>query len=225
MDRFGRQVFCYVSCASLTLAAAATLGACNTSVPAQGKVAAIAALNVSCEPHGDALNCRAVGHFADDRVEAPRETDMTDVVAWATSNVKIANVVRGRVTANEPGTATIVASVRSGDETESSSVLVVVDGERTCPQVAYDLNGVVRDLSNNGIPSVELTLVDDRGHVRTMITREADGAFQFTPLLSGRYRLRAAREGYRPVERLVDVPDATPLTLVLLFEPRSDHHG
>jgi hypothetical protein len=206
------------------VAAAAALSACNAGVPAKARVATIATLSVSCEPHDGALNCRAIGQLADDRADPRRETDLTDAVAWATSNVKTATISRGRVTANAPGTATIVASVPSGDETMSSSVLVVVDSKRTCPQIAYDLKGVVRDLSNNSMTNVEVTLVDDQGHARTMVTREADspadGAFRFIPVLGGQYRLRATKPGYRPVERLVNVPDATPLTLVLLFEPR-----
>ena len=47
----------------------------------------------------------------------------------------------------------------------------------------------------------------------------SDGAFRIVPLLRGQYRLRAMKPGYRSAERLVNVPDATPLTLVLLFEP------
>jgi len=145
---------------------------------------------------------------------------MTDAVAWSTSNVETADIVRGRVTAKQPGTATIVASVRSGDETVSSSVLVVVNGEGTRPQIAYDLNGVVRELSNDGLTNVELTLVDNQDHARSMVTSGVDGAFRFVPLLTGQYRLRATKQGYRPAERLVNVPDATPLTLVLLSEPK-----
>jgi hypothetical protein len=38
--------------------------------------------------------------------------------------------------------------------------------------------------------------------------------------VSGQYRLRATKQGYRTVERPVNVPDAAPLTLVLLFEPK-----
>jgi hypothetical protein len=150
----------------------------------------------------------------------PRETDMTDVAAWSTSNVKTAKIVGGRVTANEPGTATIAASVRSGNETISSSVLVVVDGEGARPQVAYDLKGVVRQLSNDGLANVELTLVDDQDRARSTATSGVAGDFRIVPLLGGQYRLRATKQGYRAVERPVNVPDAAPLTLVLLFEPQ-----
>ena len=224
MDSRARWLFRSVSCGSLTLAAAGVLSACNAHVPAQKIVSTITTLSVSCEPKSDALNCRAMGHYADDRADPRKETDVTDVVTWATSNIKTASVLRGRVTANEPGTATIVASARSGDETVSSSVLIVVDKVRARPQVAYDLKGEVRDLSSTGVSNVSLTLVDDAGQVRTLGAREvasrSDGAFGFAPLLSGQYRLRAAKPGYRPVERLVNVPDPTPLTLVLLSEPQ-----
>jgi hypothetical protein len=224
MGSHARWFFRSVSCGSLTIVAAGALSACNAHVPAQKKVSAIATLSVSCEPKSDTLNCRAMGRFADDRADPRRETDVTDVVTWATSNIKTASVLRGRVTANEPGTATIVASARSADETVSSSVLVVVNKERAHPQVAYDLKGEVRDLSSTGVSNVSLTLVDDAGKARTVGVREvasrSDGAFGFAPLLSGQYRLRAAKQGYRPVERLVNVPDTTPLTLVLLSEPQ-----
>jgi hypothetical protein len=69
----------------------------------KGRVASIATLSVSCEPHDEALNCRAIGHIADDRADPRRETDLTDAVAWATSNGKTANIIRGRVTANRAG--------------------------------------------------------------------------------------------------------------------------
>jgi hypothetical protein len=74
----------------LTLAAAAALSACHAGGPAKGRVASIATLSVSCEPHDEALNCRAIGHIADDRADPRRETDLTDAVAWATSNGKTA---------------------------------------------------------------------------------------------------------------------------------------
>ena len=204
------------------LSSAAALSACNAYVPAQGKerAATIATLKVSCEPQADALNCRAIGKMANEWTDPRGETDLSDTAAWSTSNVKTANIVGGRVTANEPGTANIVASVRSGDETVTSSVLVIVDAERGRPQIAYDLTGVVRGPSNDVITNVELTLVDDNGHARATATSVADGAFRFVPLLTGQYRLRATKQGYRAVERPVNVPDAAPLTLVLLSDPK-----
>ena len=199
-----------------------TLTACNVAVPAQGKGrdATVSVLSISCEAHDAALQCRALGRNSDPQTDPSNEADLTEAVGWSTSNANTATVVRGRIAAHAPGMATIVASMRSGDETVSSSVLVAVDSERTPPQVAYDLKGLVRDVLNDGVKSVELTLVDQREQTRTTITSGAEGAFQFVPLLSGQYRLRASKPGYRTVERPVNVPDAAPLTLVLLFEPK-----
>jgi Carboxypeptidase regulatory-like domain len=205
MQRRSSLLFCFIPCSALTLA--------------QQRGTSVAALSVSCEPDSDALRCRAVA-MADEHAEPHDETDMTNSAEWSTSNVKTANIVRGRVTAREPGTATIAATVRSGDQTVSSSVLVVVDAAGARPQIAYDLKGVVRALSNDGLANVELTLVDDQDRARSTVTSGADGAFRIVPLLNGQYRLRATKPGYRPAERLVSVPDAAPLTLVLLNEPR-----
>ena len=200
------------------------MAGCNAYGPAQARASSIATLRVLCEPDGDVLNCRAIAQVLDHPAHPPVETDVTDAVVWTTSNAKTANILGGHVTGNEPGTSIIVASMRSGDETASSSVLVVVDRERTCPQIAYDLKGVVRDLSNSGIANVELTLGNNQGHARTTTTRQTDspseGAFDFGAVLSGQYRLRATKSGYRPAERLVTVPDTMPLTLVMLSEPR-----
>jgi hypothetical protein len=217
-----RSTLCFGFTAYLGLTVAAfTLTACNVAIPAQGKGrdATVSALSISCEAHDAALQCRALGQNSAQRTDSSNDADLTAAVGWSTSNANTATVVRGRITANAPGLATIGASMRSGDETVSSSVLIVVESERT-PQVAYDLKGLVRDVLNDGVKNVELTLVDKQGQTRTTITGAADGAFQFVPLLSGQYRLRATKQGYRTVERLVNVPDAAPLTLVLLFEPK-----
>ena len=129
----------------------------------------------------------------------------------------------GRVTAGQPGIAAIVASMRSDEETLSASASVVVSKERPCPELAYDLAGVVRDPTNSGLKDVELTLLDDQEHAPAAARKAgtvSDGAFHFAPLLSGQYRLRATKQGYRSVERRVTVPDATPLTVVLISEAR-----
>jgi hypothetical protein len=220
MQRRSCLSFCFVP-GGLTLAVAVALAACNAhKPPAQRQRTTITTLSISCEPDDEALNCRAIWDPADEGVDPGGETDMTNIAAWSTSNAKTANIVRGRVTAKEPGTATIAASVRSGDETVSSSVLVVVDAEGARPQIAYDLKGVVREPSNDGLTNVELTLVDDKDRARSTVISGADGAFRIVPLVSGQYRLRATKQGYRTVERPVNVPDAAPLTLVLLFEPK-----
>ena len=200
------------------------VAACNAHPPTSSKTTSIPVLKVSCEGQDDALNCRALEQVAGLPVDARESVDVTDGVVWTTSNVRTADVVRGHVTSKVPGTATITAALRAGDETVTASVLVVVGDDGAIPQVAYDLSGAVRDVSNSAMINVELTLSDGRGGDRVAITGQngglSEGTFRFAPVLSGQYRLRARKSGYRPVERVVHVPDTSPLTLVMLSEPR-----
>jgi hypothetical protein len=198
--------------------------ACNVHPPTSAKTTS-PVLNVSCETQDDALNCRALKQVAESPVDARESVDVTDAVVWTTSNAVTAAVVRGHVTSmEEPGSATITATLRAGDETVTASVLVVVGDDGARPQVAYDLSGAVRDVSNTAIPSVELTLSDGQGDAWIATTGQngalSEGTFRFAPVLSGKYRLRATKSGYRPVEKVVNVPDRSPLTLVMLSEPR-----
>ena len=207
------------------LVATIVMAACNVHQPTSAKTTSIPVLNVSCEAQDDALYCRAVEQVAASPVDAREGVDVTDAVVWATSNATTAAVVRGHVTSmEEPGSATITATLHAGDETVTASVLVVVGDDGASPQVAYDLSGAVRDVSNAAIPSVELTLSDGQGGNRIAITGQnggpSEGTFRFSPVLSGQYRLRAWKSGYRSVERVVNVPDRSPLTLVMLADPR-----
>jgi len=199
--------------------------ACNAHPLTSAKATSTPVLNVSCQDQDDALKCRAFERVAGSTADARETVDVTDAVVWTTSNAGTATVVRGHVTAMEqPGTATITATKRAGDESVTASVLVVVDDEYERPQMAYDLSGVVRDVSNAAVPGVQLTLSDGRGGKRILITGEngepSEGTFRFSPVLSGTYLLRAAKSGYRPVEKVVNVPDTSPLTLVMLSNPR-----
>ncbi len=200
------------------------MAACNMHPPTSAKTTSIPVLNVSCKGLDDALNCRALEQVAGSPVDARESVDVTDAVVWTTSNAGTAVVVRGLVTSEEPGTATISATLHAGGETVTASVLVVVGDDGASPQVAYDLSGAVRDVSNTAVPNVEVTLSDGQGGNRIAVTGQnggrSEGAFRFSPVLSGTYRLRATKSGYRPVERVVNVPDTSPLTLVLLSEPR-----
>jgi Carboxypeptidase regulatory-like domain len=198
--------------------------ACNVHPPTSAKTTSIPVLNVSCQGREDALNCRALEQAAASAVDSRESVDVTDAVVWTTSNASAARVVRGHVTSmDEPGSATISATLRAGDETVTASVLVVVGDDGGGPQVAYDLSGAVRDVSNTAIPNAELTLSDGQGGNRITVTGQnggpSEGTFRFSPVLSGTYRLRATKSGYRPVEKVVNVPDRSPLTLVMLSEP------
>jgi Carboxypeptidase regulatory-like domain len=201
------------------------MAACNVHQATSAKTTSIPVLNVSCAGQDDALNCRALEQVAASPVDAREGVDVTDAVVWTTSNASAARVVRGHVTSmDEPGSAIITATLRAGDETVTASVLVVVGDDGASPQLAYDLTGAVRDVSNAAIPGVELTLSDDQGGSRIAVTGHnggpSEGTFRFSPVLSGQYRLRAWKDGYRSVERVVNVPDRSPLTLVMLSDPR-----
>ena len=223
MDRFDCQRAGDVFCCALIAVFSLASGACRDAVPTPQPGAATASLRLSCERLGNALDCRAIGNRNDDQVGPQSERDLTEVVAWSTSNPNVVAMQRGRVTASQPGIATIAASMRSGEETLSASASVVVSKERPYPELAYDLAGVVRDPTNSGLKDVEVTLVADQEQAPAAARKAgtvSDGAFHFAPLLSGQYRLRATKQGYRPVERRVTVPDATPLTVVLMSEAR-----
>jgi hypothetical protein len=223
MDRFDYPRCGDILCGVLIAISTAASGACREAAVAPQQSTVTGSLRLACERRGDALDCRAIGARSDDQTGSRSESDLTDVVAWSTTNPNAVGMLNGRVTANRPGIATIAASMRSGEETLSSSALVVVTNERPYPQLAYDLAGVVRDPSNSGLKDVELTLMADREPVSAASRKTgtvSDGAFHFAPLLSGQYRLRASKQGYRPVERRVTVPDATPLTVVLISEAR-----
>jgi hypothetical protein len=223
MDRFDCRPFGDLLCGVLIALAAAASGACRETVAAPRRSTVTTSLKLSCELRGNALDCRAIGARNDDQAGTHSESDLTDVAAWSTSNPDAVGMLHGRATAKQPGIATIAASVRSGEETLSSSAQVVVTKERPYPQLAYDLAGVVRDPTNSGLKDVELTLMADREPVADASRKTgtvSDGAFRFAPLLSGQYRLRATKQGYRPVEKQVTVPDTTPLTVVLISEAR-----
>src|SRR5262245_45076039 len=140
------------------------MAACNAHPLTSAKATSTPVLNVSCQDQDDALKCRAFARVAGSTVETRETVDVTDAVVWTTSNAGTATVVRGRVTSMEqPGTATITATQRAGDEGITASVLVVVDDENERPQLAYDLSGAVRDVSNAAVPGVQLTLAHGRG--------------------------------------------------------------
>jgi hypothetical protein len=209
---------------TFALAATIVMAACNVHPATSAKTTSTPVLNVSCESQDDALNCRALEQVAASSAETRQSVDVTDAVVWTTSSASIAAVVRGHVTSMDPGSATITATLRTGDETVTASILVVAGDEGNCPQVAYDLSGAVRDPSNAAIPNVVLTLSDDRGGNQVAVTEQngglSEGTFRFSPVLSGTYRLRATKSGYRPVEKVVNVPDRSPLTMVMLSDAR-----
>ena len=205
MDRFDYPPLGDMLCGALIAIVAAASGACRETVPTPQRSAVTVSLKLSCERRADALDCRAIGVRNDDETGLHSESDLTDVVAWSTSNANAVRMVRGRATAGQPGIATIAASMRAGEETLSSSALVVVTKERPYPQLAYDLAGVVRDPTNSGLTDVELTLMADREPVAAASRKTgtvSDGAFHFAPLLSGDRKSTRLNSSHRALSRM-----------------------
>jgi hypothetical protein len=202
------------------LTLAAILAACSTrrvDVVSGPRVS----LRLSCIGDGSLLRCRALE--AVDRTGADRlseEHDVTADAAWSSSDETVATVGSGGVSAVAAGTTTIAASVVDGRERRTASVRILVAAPGAAPLVAFDIEGAVRDSSNAGVADVHVSLVDDHGMARDVVTGSAiDGLFRFADVASGRYRLRASKAAYRPVEKEVTIPASAPLTLVLLAEP------
>jgi hypothetical protein len=202
------------------LALAAILTACSTR-----RVDVVSAppvsLRLSCIEDGSLLRCRAlasVDRGGEDRLKDER--DVTADALWSSSDAAVATVGSGGVGGVAAGSTTITASVVDGHERQAASVRVLVATAGAAPSVAFDIEGAVRDSSNAGVADVHVSLVDDRGIARDVVTGSTiDGLFRFADVASGRYRLRAVKPAYRPVEKEVTIPASAPLTLVLLAEP------
>jgi hypothetical protein len=175
-------------------------------------------LHLACAPQGKSLlDCRAL--LSEEGVGIDGH-DVTLRASWSTSNLGIAAVNNGHVSAVGPGLATIRASVAapSGPETATTAILVEPDGTM---QLAYTLRGELRDFNNTGVTNarVSLTIVG-RQEVRVEdIVTTSDGSFRFFPVVAGQYQLQAEKPNYRPYQMLVSVPSDRPVTLVLLSEP------
>ncbi|MEM8961403.1 MAG: carboxypeptidase regulatory-like domain-containing protein [Acidobacteriota bacterium] len=78
----------------------------------------------------------------------------------------------------------------------------------------FAVEGWVRDTAGAALSGVRLLLEGDESGRRSTVS-EVDGDFRFTGLTSGRYDLRASREGYAETSRVVDVDGATSLEVEL----------
>jgi hypothetical protein len=112
-----------------------------------------------------------------------------------------------------------VASIPGSSPAVSASVKVVVDRPGGLPQVAYEVEGAVRDSSNRGVADVDVTLAREDETQAVATARSVDGLFRLPAVAGGRYQLRAMRAGYRVAEKRITIPDPLPLTLVMLPEP------
>ena len=123
---------------------------------------------------------------------------------------------QGHIFGVGPGTADIRVSMptRHGPEIAAVSVLVK---EGLPPQLAYTVEGELRDINSIAIPGASVTLIDGDGKSRAVITGPS-GAFRFFPAAAGSYRLNGEKVGFRANYTNLNIPDDKPLTLVLLRE-------
>lgn len=210
----------YSSRSGLLIAAASGLIGC-TAPPSATAPPSQVVLNLSCEAAEAALVCGA-STSPTAASETPGPVDVTPEVKWSSSDERIASVRSGRVVGRTAGTVTITATLSAAAARGQASILVIVADAALSPQVAYEIEGAVRDSLNSGIADVDVTLLDDHGRQQRVKTaRTLDGLFRFAPVVAGHYQIRAFRHDYRPAEREITVPDSRPLTLMLLADPRA----
>jgi len=176
---------------------------------------------MSCSPGDDKLDCHAILSS-----EGESARDMTDAVAWSTSDNSVATVYRGQVAAVGPGMASITASALATPGRQSSTVVVLVSRGTAAPEVAYSINGEVRDFATqDGAADVQVTLRESAQtgllETRLKTITKPDGSFSLFPVLAGRYHIRATSSKFRSTEKEVMVPDSESVTLVLLPEAGS----
>ena len=177
----------------------------------------LTALGIFCSPQPALLACKAVASFDSGGRFATDPVDVTRQASWTTSNEEVATVDHGLVQAVGPGNADIRVSMLSRRGSETSTVSVLVNGDYS-PQLAYAVEGELRDTNSVSLSDGLVTLVDDQGNMRTAATR-AVGAFRFFPVPAGHYRVAARKSGFRSNEKDLAVPYDRPVTLVLLREP------
>jgi Carboxypeptidase regulatory-like domain/Bacterial Ig-like domain (group 2) len=201
------------------LALALTTVACGAP-PVNRSAPTTVPVRLACDASKNALVCKTLSPAASESTEP---ADLGTVVEWSSSDDRVASVHNGRVAGRLIGTATITARLATTDRNGSASTIVVVQERDGAPQIAYEIEGAVRDSSNSGVARVEVTLVDPRGRMQPVKTTSGlDELFHFAPVPCGSYLVRASRSDYRAIERDITVPDARPLTLVLLADPTRD---
>ncbi|PYQ92793.1 MAG: hypothetical protein DMF97_21155 [Acidobacteria bacterium] len=80
--------------------------------------------------------------------------------------------------------------------------LLLLTSARASAQVTTaDLVGTIKDTSGGVVPGVTVTLTNEATGVSRSVTTSDGGAYIFTSLQPGRYRLTAELPGFRKVER------------------------
>ena len=200
-------------------ALAVSIQACSTGAISPPPTPQVSSVSLTCAPKAGDLNCRALASRAGEQVQS-EPADVTGWAVWSSSDDRLASVERGRVTGVTAGVVSIAASIPGSSPAISASVKVVVDRPGGVPQVAYEVEGAVRDSSNRGVADVDVTLAREDDEAQTVAAaKSVDGLFRLPAVAGGRYQLRAVRAGYRVAEKSITIPDPLPLTLVMLPEP------
>jgi hypothetical protein len=85
-------------------------------------------------------------------------------------------------------------------------------------QLAYAVEGELRNANSEELDDVLVTLIDEHGNERAAATR-AVGAFRFFPVAVGHHRVTGTKPSFRANATYVAVPNDRPVTLVRLREP------
>jgi len=142
----------------------AVMAGCNTPRrPSKTPDQPAPLLSLSCMPQERLLVCRALARSVNDASDTVAPEDVTNVVAWSASDDGTAVVQGGRVRGRGPGLTSVTATMANSDRSISASVLVAVDRADAPPQLAYAIEGFVRDLANTGLSAAQVALIDQHG--------------------------------------------------------------
>jgi hypothetical protein len=202
-------------CAAAALAASRCGGA--SGLPSEPE---LVRLQIACTTQAGVLACRAQATFDTRGHAATDPVDVTSGVSWITSDERVATVDHGHIFAVGPGAADIRATIPTRHGPEASAVSVLVK-EGLPPQLAYTVEGELRDINSIEIAGASVTLIDGDGKSRA-VTTGPSGGFRFFPVGAGYYRLNGEKSGFRANYTNLTIPGDKPLTLVLLREPDGD---
>jgi TonB family protein len=79
------------------------------------------------------------------------------------------------------------------------------------------LTGTVFDVTGGVIPGVEVTIVDAR-QIKTMVTSNANGRFEFPAIAPGRYVIEANLPGFRPLHNEMELRAARDFDRALMLQ-------
>src|SRR5262245_1717347 len=95
-------------------------------------------------------------------------------------------------------------------------VAVLVPSMLLAQAATATLSGAVPEQTLAAVPDVRIVVINDATALRREVTTRKDGTFTIPLLPPGRYRLRASRAGFSPLEMtdlVLNVGDHSALTL------------